>query len=438
MEYTDKRCHEMKKSISAALAALLMIPAYAVGVSAETELTLPFDLTAPENVSIIYLDGADSENTCEVHYSQNNSMSEWADSMSADYDLSAQKLNEMGYTDIWVKAQIDWSLDAQDDWHYNSYWDTDGYDADYVQHLGDWAYISQSYSEQTSMSEWIFRYMGNIDDPEDKSWYGDHADSDYDGWKDVLKEDQYEIVSDEYGSYPKIDFTKHTLYVRVRWLVTARDMDLDTASDWSEIAAVGKDAERAEPVKEGELAAPVISDLRYIEETFNGYPMIAFKLDVSDTLAKQVAQLTGTQGGISLETEARVQGSSEWTSLQGDWTIKSGELNVALQNLAEAEGGAIEADTPIELRARYYCTQNGQEDFYSDYSEILTFESAEMTKPADQSAADDSTAEAVPNQTDAEGSGKTSSLWWLWLLLLLLVIVIVIVIVILRRKKKQS
>ena len=45
------------------------------------------------------------------------------------------------------------------------------------------------------MSEWIFRYMGNADDPEDSRWYGRHQDSDdYNGWKDVLREDQYELV----------------------------------------------------------------------------------------------------------------------------------------------------------------------------------------------------------------------------------------------------
>ena len=183
-----------------------------------------------------YLDGRDSDNTIEIHYSQNNSMSEWTKRRETDFDAVMKEIGDLGYSDMWIQTQIDWSIDSQDDWHVNDYWLTDGYDKDYHMRLGDWAYISQSYSSETAMSEWIFRSMGNIDDKEDGVWYGRHSDSeDYDGWKDVLKEDQYDVVKGDGESHAKIDLTKHTIYTRVRWLVIARteEKDIPVVSDWS-------------------------------------------------------------------------------------------------------------------------------------------------------------------------------------------------------------
>lgn len=377
----------MKKLISLAVSAVTLAGTIAgtlaIPVSAAPEEKLPFELTAPQNVSITYLDERDSLNTCEVHYSQNNSMSEWSSKVDdpETFDATREELQKLGYDDLWITAQIDWSIDTQDDWHYNKYWDTEGYDENYRPMLGEWAFISEAYSSDTSMSSWIFRYMGNISDPEDAAWYGIHdGDVDYPGWKDVLKDDQYDVVENDDGSTAKIDLTKHTIYVRVRWLVTCRPSegeDIKIGSDWSEIASVGKDAENVEPLKAGDIDAPVISDLKYTDEEFNGYPVIAFKLKVDDKLEKQLAQATGTLGTVWLETEARLAGKEEWVGLQGDFTIKSGDMSFALQPLAEAEG-KIEKDTPIELRARYYCAQPEQEDFYSDYSEILTFGATEM------------------------------------------------------------
>lgn len=378
----------MKKLLSfitAGLTAAACVPltASADNENAAEEVKLPFELTAPENVSLMYLDGDDSLNTIEIHYSQNNSMSEWS-TKNANPETRGDvvaEFNEMGYDDLWISTQIDWSIDSQDDWKCNEYWTTDGYDENYVQHLGDWAYISQSYSPEVSMSEWIFRYMGNADDPEDSRWYGRHQDSDdYNGWKDVLKEDQYELVDTGDEKNAKLDLEDHTIYARVRWIVTCRPLDGDdikVTSEWSEPAAIGKGAETAEPLKEGDIAPPAISDLRYMEEEFNGFPVISIKLDVIPELAKQIAQVKGTSGDIRLLVEARLQGTEEWTELQGDVWIKSGELTFALLNLAVAEK-KIEKDAPIELRARYMCMQSEQEDFYSDYSNVLTFGSKAM------------------------------------------------------------
>lgn len=429
----------MKKLLAFLCATLFsgITAAAARPVPAAAETELPFPLTAPANVTMTYLGGRDSDNTVEISYSQSAEMSKFFSDKETNHDAWVEARNAEGIDDIWVNAQIDWSLDTQDDWHVNDYWLTEGYDADYHQHLGDWAYYSAAYSPETTMSDWIFRWMGNIDDPEDAFWVGNSEGVGATGWSTVLKEGQYDVIGTDEGHTAKIDFTAHTLYARVRWRVTVRPPegeDTVTVSDWSEIASVGKDAVKAEKLKPGDIAAPVISGLRYTDEDFNGQPVIAFTLAVDDTLAKQLAQASGTQGGISLETEARLKGKTDWRVLQGDWTVKSGEMQMDLLGIEEDAGGKVEAGTPIELRARYRCAQNGEEDFFSDYSEVLTFDAVEMTTPAPDSAADNTTS-ATPYQ---EAPPKPASLWWLWVLLILLIIIIIVVIVILRAKKQKK
>ncbi|MBR5405766.1 MAG: hypothetical protein IK107_05680 [Oscillospiraceae bacterium] len=431
----------MKKLFSAAFAVILAVPALSLPAAADTP-KLPFTLEAPRNVSMTWLEGNDSDNTIEIHYSQNNSMSEWSTRMGDAHDEVVSELNGMGYDDLWINAQIDWSIDTTDDWHCNQYWETGGYDADYHQHLGDWAWIDCGYSSEIAMSEWIFRWMGNIDDPEDERWYGRHTDdADIPGWKDVLKEGQYEVVKDPDGSHAKIDLTNHTVYTRVRWLVTCRPLEGDdqyVTSDWSELAAIGKDAVKTELLKPGDVAVPKISDLRYNGDEFNSFPVIAFKLAVDETLEKQLAQVSGTQGGISLEVEGRVKGTEQWISLQGDWIVKAGEMTCALQNLAEHET-KVEKDTPIELRARYCVSQPEQDDFYTDYSEPLVFGAEEMAVGTENTGtAEVSDAKTTAASANTEQKPEKKSLWWLWLLLLLLVVIAVCVYIFIIKKKNQK
>ena len=252
--------------------------------------------------------------------------------------------------------------------------------------------------------------MGNIDDTNDAVWYGLHNDdNDYNGWKEVLKEDQYKVVKTDDGSFAKIDLENHTIYTQVRWIVryrtnTEESETVTISSDWSAPACVGKDAAKTGPLKPGDIDAQVISDLRYTGEQFNNYPVIGFMPTEDNKLTSQLAQVNGTQGGIFLETEARVSGKNDWVQLQGDFTIKTGEMTIALQNLAEAEG-KIEKDTPIELRARYYCSQDGegQEPFYSVYSEILTFGSQDMqAKPDDNPEASKEISSDLPKKGEDE------------------------------------
>ena len=364
--------------------SIILFSVISYKVSAEKEYKLPFTLTAPENVYISYEPDNYEFFGCTVSWSQNDSMSEWLTRMEdpESHDAAVEELNAMGYDDVWITPQLDWSLDSQDDWHYNKYWDTDGYDEDYVQRLGEWAYISfLHYGTKTNEGQ-FFGYKGNIDDPDDVAWNGSN---DYPGWKDVLKEDQYEIITVDDTRRAIVDLTKHTLYARMRYLVTVRPTDgedVKIASDWSEIASVGKEASNdMDLVKDLTIEAPKISGLRMTDEEFNTFPVIAFTIDVTDSITELETVLKANRiGVIWLQTEARVMGKSEWTELQGDISLKSGEFKIDLQNLAEAEG-TVSKDTPIELRAKYVVYANASTEggtIESPYSEILSFGSPEM------------------------------------------------------------
>ena len=133
------------KRITAFLMSILLFIGIFAGYSpakAANDYWLPFELTAPEHVSITYLDGNDSANTCQVAWSQNDSMSAWLDRMEDPdkHDAAIEEFESHGYSDLWITTQMDWSVDNQTDWHYNKYWDTEGYDENWTMRLGEWAY----------------------------------------------------------------------------------------------------------------------------------------------------------------------------------------------------------------------------------------------------------------------------------------------------------
>lgn len=452
----------MKKALSIFSSAVILASCLSLSVSAapeqNQEVKLPFDLTAPENVVVTKLAEGDSPNTLVVAYSQNTSMSKFTSDNNTNHEQWERTIHELGYDDLWINTQIDWSIDSENDWHYNKYWDTEGYDENYNLQLGDWAYISQSYGEETTMTEWIFRFGGDIENPDYTDWNGIHNDdADIDGWKDVLKEDQYDVIEEPDGTKTaKIDLSKHTVYTRVRWLVTCRPIDgsgdKKVASEWSKTAAIGKDAQETfEPLKAEDLKAPVVKDLKITDEEFNTFPVISFILEVPDELTAaltKIKALTGQgAGNIWIQTEARVQGKDEWVTLQGDWEIKAGENRMALQALAEHEG-EITKETPIEIRCCYICDQNGYEEIRSDYSEILTFGSPDMkvesqTPPPESSAAEESQVSKTENSQTSQTNETKNSGFPVWIIILiiaivLIIVIIIIILIVMKNKKKNN
>ena len=438
----------MKKILSLLSAVVLAFPLFQITVNAASAEQLPFTLTAPEHVAINCLNDEEYPSKCQVAWSKNASMSDWSNKMSdpETQDAAVKALNKMGYDDLFYTAQMDWSIDSTEDWHYNEYWDTECYNGNYVKyHLGEWAYTYFQNTPEITNTDEVFQYLGDISDPEHELWYGRHADGeDVSGWKDVLKEGQYIVVDSAGQKNAYLNLTDHTVNVRMRWLVTGRRTDgneVKIGSDWSEIVSVGKGAAPAgAAVRPGDLSAPVIRDLRYANQRHNDCPVVAFYLDVPDAVAKALNDAKAADGDIQLITEARVR-DGEWKNLAGDWELKFGEMKAYLSTLPE-EQGSIPKNTPLELRCCYECwPRDGENSFRTEYSNVLGFTAKEKIKystgavPTHKGTDNDCLG---PDDT-YPGSESEKSMGWLGVLLIMLaVFVLFIILLLVTRSKKQD
>lgn len=498
----------MKKLTASALTVTTLIAGIsmtALPAFAETDykgIKLPFEVTAPANVSLTGLEGSDSETSMSAAWSMNDGMCKWmADAADSEtHDAAMEKLQkEYGLNDIYINTQIDWAIDDPvNGWHYTAYWDgeewTDeegrkkwagfGYDKDYQVRTGEWDVVDCGNYPKTVNDCWILRGRPIDNDPdmteEERAQVNDwfYGNDLIPGLKNQLKDDQYTLVDvpDSNEQYISIDWTQHTAYVRVRWAVTAVDKDDESTpifSDWSETAGYGKDAAPFVPFTKDSLAPPVISDLRYCEEDFNGYPQVAVTLTVPEELSKNLTEVTSRSGGINVEWEARLPGGN-WCSQQGDGTITAGENVVSLLFLANdimrrnSEAGVsnpdviLAKDSPIELRARYYCNQYasyGGEwlgEFYTDYSEVLTFGAQEMSKPEENSPDESGVTDESKAEQSVEASKEESKpasdteiskteekkggfpIWIIILIIVIVLIIIIVIIIILVMKKKKD
>ena len=503
----------LKKLLAAATGCVIALGSLSIApltVSAETDykgVKLPFTVDAPSNVSLTALTEADSLTTMNAAYSMDDGMCKWLSDAaeSTTHDATMEKLKkEYGLEELFVNNQIDWAIDDPvNGWHYTKYWDGEeftndegqkqwagyGNDKDYHSRVGDWDITENGVYPQTVNDIWLFRGNTIHNDPgvdeevrksENEWFYGNDF---IPGLKNQLKEDQYTLVevdSETHDQAISIDWTKHTAYVRVRWAITVSREGEDRFpifSDWSEPASYGKDAKAFEPYTKESLAPPVLTDIRYYPDDFNGYPQIACTLTVPDDLKNNLTNITSRGGGIRIEWEARLPGK-EWVGQQGDGTITSGEHIVTLIFLAESiikensENGVstpevvLAKDSPVELRARYWCNQyasyNGEYlgEFYTDYSNVLVFGSQEM-KHTEESAPKEASVveESAPQVSEASKAIVSNEpkkaehkckicgfcpeplglciFIWIAILVAIIIIVVVIIIIVLKKKKKE-
>ena len=371
----------MKKLLSVLIICALLVPGLCLQTSAAK--TLPFEISSPSNVALVWLEGRDSPTTCGFAYSmQDDIVSFLAD--LRDAEDKSEFLAPYGLTDFWVNVQVDWAMDDVTDpvsgWHANDFWSTEneghylGYDNEWNLRVGPWDFVEiRLGAAKTVNAEWLFRYVN------EEEWNG-NSEAGTPGLKDQVRSGQISYNS-ETGAV--IDFTKHTLYSRARlvFVSVSYDEGLENDvysyqfSDWSATAAFGKDGEKKTYVTKSELTAPVISDLHMTDKEFNGQPVVAFTLTVPDALANAATRAAALQGSIRVFTEARIKGDTEWVNMGNtDDDVTPGELECALITLADAAGGeTLTKDVQIELRCRYCCSQPDMDDIYSPYSEILSF-----------------------------------------------------------------
>ena len=392
----------MKRTISLLICLLMIFACVPFSTFADnSEMPdFPFELVAPEHVSLsgnIY--GPDDPNF-SFNVSQTNDIIAFFRALEDAGTSGVEGAKEAflapyGIDDIWLNIQGDWALDDVDDpvsgWHYAPIWDNDGYNENYHRTIGPWDCFSALWGLETTVNTWIcgsVHYDPNDDPIDNRFWLGD-SDEETIGLRDQLNEGQYYFNEDH---DLRIDFDEHTMYVRCRYILTVRPTEGDDMyffSDWSDSVAWGKDAPKWVPLTKETLAPPVISNLVMTDEEFNGYPIVEFDLTVSDELAHAVTEVESRSGAISLYCEGRVPGETEWTELQGDWVVTSGRMEMKLITLVdpekeESEGKIIiNINTPLEIRARYFCSQYDTwcgewlGEFYTDYSNVLKLNGSE-------------------------------------------------------------
>ncbi|MBP5269804.1 MAG: hypothetical protein ILO42_02470 [Clostridia bacterium] len=440
----------MKRFISAVLALAIFLSLAAFFASADAQK--PFEFKAPTNIAAS-LAGTDSPTTVQLAITLDNSIAEFYSKKEAA--ILAEKSEEFwkpyGVEDIDVRIQYDWALDDVNDpvsgWHYTKYWDGTeneshslGQDSDYRYRTSDWdgVDVPLNNATETVQSYWVTRGV-----PNGERWNG-NKELGLPGVKDQLNPGQY--TYDTEADTVVIDFSEHTFYFRARLVKIEYYTDAGgnyvsrtSFTDWSSVCSVGKDAAKIEPIKNGEIAAPVITGLRRTDKTFNGNPVVAFTLTVPDELHTQLTRASALGGSIRIFTEARVKGDTEWTVMSNtDSTVTPGEMECALLHLVNEERPTIPEDTVIELRCRYCCDQPGQDDIYSDYSKIISFGTDDIN--SGKTPLDDGNPSGVDDKCPICHfcPQPLGICIFIWLLIIILVIVVIVVIICVAKKKDKK
>lgn len=445
----------MKKLLSLFIVSIMLLSCFSLFATAD--IGLPFDTAAaPTNVAVVWLEGNDSPTTMSFSYSLPNEMASFYNNFEeANVNGTGEEfLSRFDFYNIWSYVQIDWAIDDVNDevsgWHFNEYWTARGdipvrYDEDWNIRTSEWdcAEIGLGNATDTVQTVWVMRST-----PDDDRWNG-NPDTKTPGVKDQLRPEQYEYYDDTVH----IDFTKHTAYFRARFVTvtctSTDDGDKDTYyySGWSDTVGYGKDIAAIEPLKQGDIDAPVISGLRMMEVSYNNNPVVAFTLTVPEKLQTQVTNVSAAGGTVWVYAEVRVQGDAEWTEMQtGDWTVKPGELRGYLECLATQDRPLVPKDTVVEIRCRYYCSQTGADAFYSDYSKIISFGTDDIS--ADTQQYTTGTGESGENDTDKkvcpicrfcpQPLGLCIFIWLIILVVIIIAVTVIIVIVSKNKKKKEE
>lgn len=337
--------HEKNKCVlSLILVFVLCISLLPVNVLAAG--FLPETLDVPTDV--ILSTKRDSGKYVHVTFNKSKVLSEIIDKKN-----EIREQNNLDYLDFY--AQIDWSIDSKDDWKYHPNWDV------LTTSVGDnleGEYVNKSVSSDTTERILILD-MNYKPNPNSYKWKG---------LSTFLKEDQYYI--DNNGEVD-IDWTQHTIYVRVRFVIYYKPKGGDKQyliSDWSSVAAYGKDYKPFEvPDK---LETPIISDLKLTDRIVNGGPVVAFTLDNPQSVKTASVGAKSLMDYIIVAAEVSI-GGGEWKEVHlSDRDISDGNLYAELARVAEK----VTEDTHVKLRARYqYHNRIGTLILTSDWSNVIEF-----------------------------------------------------------------
>ena len=345
----------MKKLLSILLALTMCLSVMTFTVSAAE--TFPTTLEAPSAVVI-----SDQANFKEGAYNSNGTQLRVTLNLGADLSnlLSEGNTAEKYGLESNVKAytQIDWSIDAKDDWKYNEGWDE-------LKRTNDNEYVTLPYAASGMNAETTqkFSILGFATN-ESHQW------TSY--FSSLVPESVYTLVPNAWDDQVVVvDWTQHTIYVRARFVVQyqtgVREYQY-LISDWSPVVGYGKDYKPFESPTS--LEAPVISKLELTDEEFNGGPVVKYWLDNPESVKEQSAGAASISHYIQLDTEVSINGGA-WTHIQGEYDISDGDRRAYLSTVAKT----MDENSWVQLRTRYhYGSPYGDvADVYSDWSNVVEF-----------------------------------------------------------------
>ena len=345
----------MKKLLSILLALTMCLSVMTFTVSAAE--TFPTTLEAPSAVVI-----SDQANFKEGEYNSNGTQLRVTLNLGADLSnlLSEGNTAEKYGLESNVKAytQIDWSIDAKDDWKYNEGWDE-------LKRTNDNEYVTLPYAVSGMNAETTqkFSILG-FDTNESYQW------TSY--FSSLVPESVYTLVPNAWDDQVVVvDWTQHTIYVRARFVVQYQTGEREyqyLISDWSPVVGYGKDYKPFESPTS--LEAPVISNLELTDEEFNGGPVVKYWLDNPESVKEHSAGAASISHYIQLDTEVSINGGA-WTHIQGEYDISDGDRRAYLSTVAKT----MDENSWVQLRTRYhYGSPYGDvADVYSDWSNIVEF-----------------------------------------------------------------
>lgn len=211
------------KRLTAVAAAAALIAAGLPSVLAEEASAV---LERPSNVIL-----KDKSNST-VSYLYNFTLG-----VSYDKDSALSELVKSGEYKKAV-AQVDWSIDSENNWIYNEFkdkWDTISSDNSKI---WDYSGVNGDESARLKADMTQERDILNLYHAADKEW----SES---GLKNRAEPYTY-MVKDAYiTDVPLIDLKLHTIYVRIRYAVETNKGEF-MLSDWSDTAAIGKNSKSSE------------------------------------------------------------------------------------------------------------------------------------------------------------------------------------------------
>lgn len=373
----------------------------APGNEEDIELPMPFEFKAPEYVFLDRTSDLATVQTVNLAFSFNQSMREF---LALGTGEARDAINSVGLATLNMTAQIDWAIDDPEAWHYSEAWDNDGKNEKGQVVVGDWAWIGIELEGDNKKVQSV-RIFPDFGDPKAKDNTAWNGSGNIKGYKSIIPAEI--LKTDEENGHYYIDWTEHTLYVRVRFKCVTEDNDEEFMkntyfTDWSEVVSYGKDVEEYYPYEnETALPKPELSNLTVETVDPDEGPVLKWNTSLPADFLENAIR-TEVYGGVAhLIYSVRLNQTGDWKNIYED--VISGEYTVPINSLlaegeSYAEGDAVEVNAMVWIDQYLGIEGDWVGSLSGERSEIITYgidEEPEVTPTPETTP----TPEATPTPT---------------------------------------